>query len=92
MGKENFMNWLESFTSLSPRTIEAYAGAISTVSKGLKKYKLIEGSLYNLKNSTELETLILKYFAIPEFIQKDSRGNKMYSNALKYYKKYLEDL
>ena len=92
MENANFMKWLENTTSLSPRTIQAYTGALNTVSKGLKKYKLIEGSLYNLKNSTELETLILKYFAIPEFIQKDSRGNKMYSNALKYYKKYLEGL
>lgn len=90
MGKENFINWLEVTTSLAPKTIRAYAGAINTISKGLEKYGHMEGSLYSLQNSTELETLVLKYFEILESTQKDSRGNKMYSNAFNYYKKYLE--
>lgn len=91
MRKDHFMNWMEKGTSLAPSTIKSYAGAINTVSKGLKKYNAINGNLYNVYNATEVETLILKYFSISEFIEKDSRGNKMYSNALKYYKRYVSD-
>ncbi|CEG21478.1 hypothetical protein BN1080_00389 [Planococcus massiliensis] len=91
MRKEEFINWMEEATSLGPSTIRSYAGAINTVSKGLKKYNHLSGTLYNLNNPTEFETLTIKYFSIQEFIDKDSRGNKMYSNALKYYKRFLVD-
>lgn len=89
MRKDQYMKWMEKSTSLAPTTIRSYAGAISTVSKGLKKYNAINGDLYNIYSSTEIETLTIKYFSISEFIEKDSRGNKMYSNALKYYKKFV---
>jgi len=89
MRKDQFMDWMEKATSLAPSTIKSYAGAINTVSKGLKKYNAINGNLYNIHSATEVESLTLKYFTISEFLEKDSRGNKMYSNALKYYKKYV---
>ena len=89
--KKRFSNWLISNTHLSSNTSEKYAGAINTISKGLMKYELLEQSLYSIKDPIILETLIIKYFSIPEFIDKDIRGNRMYSNALKQYKNYISN-
>ncbi|MDM5198978.1 hypothetical protein QUF79_13200 [Fictibacillus enclensis] len=57
-------------------------------------YGLLEGSLYNITDPVTIESKSSKYLSIPEFIEKDMRGNKMYSNALRYYNlfaKYLND-
>ncbi|GGA80179.1 hypothetical protein [Ornithinibacillus halotolerans] len=88
--KEEFISWLNNHTKLSPSTSEKYAGAINTISKELKSYNLIDSSLYYFEDPVIIETYKLKYLSIEEFKVKDSRGNRMYSNALKRYKEYLE--
>lgn len=92
MSRNEFINWLEVKTNVSTVTAKKYAGAVNTVSKGLSKYKLLEGSLFNINEPTEIESLKIKYFSIPEFEEKDIRGNRMYSSALNYYKKYKEEV
>ena len=86
--KNDFINWLNNNTNLAQSTIEKYANAIITISKGLVKYNSLEGDLYNISDPTLVETLTVKYLSIPEFNEKDTRGNRMYSNALKYYKRF----
>ncbi|WP_341201260.1 hypothetical protein [Planomicrobium okeanokoites] len=92
MNKDNFSFWLESHTTLSLSAINKYTGAINTISKGLEKKGLLMGSLYDINDPVVVENLTLKYFSIGEFEEKDIRGNRMYSNALKYYKKYVEEV
>lgn len=92
MEKENFMFWLESCTSLSNSTIKKYAGAINTISKEMKKNNFPIDSLYNINDPNLIEALKIRYFSLPEFQEKDIRGNRMYSNALKYFKKFIEEV
>jgi hypothetical protein len=90
--KEQFIMWLKENVRLADSTISKYANAIETISVELVKYDVIKGSLYNISNSSMLESLAMKYLAIPEYSDKDARGNRMYSNALKHYKNFLESL
>ncbi|MGD7054231.1 hypothetical protein [Sutcliffiella horikoshii] len=90
--KSDFENWLNNSTSLSSSTISKYSGAINTMSKELSNYSYIEGSLYNLTDPGEIEGKLRKYLSIPEYCEKDRRGNRMYSNALKYYIAYSKEL
>jgi 5-methylcytosine-specific restriction enzyme A len=89
--KEKFINWLKNNTKLSSSTLEKYAGAINTISTELKKYQLLEGSLYNISDPLIIEAMIVKYLSVLEYREKDTRGNRMYSNALKYLKLFIED-
>ena len=88
MTKEEFANWLIDHTKLSSSTIEKYTNAIRTISKELSRNNVINSNLYNISDPALVEELTHKYFSIPEFQEKDIRGNRMYSNALNYYKKF----
>lgn len=90
--KEQFIKWLEDNVRLAGSTISKYANAIETISVELVKYNVMQGSLYNISNPSMLESLAIKYLAIPEYSDKDSRGNRMYSNALRHYKNFLDSL
>ncbi|WP_216830315.1 hypothetical protein [Alkalihalobacterium elongatum] len=90
MLKDDFEKWLSNNTKLSTSTIGKYSGAINTISSELNKYRVLDGSLYNITDPTIVETMTVKYLSIPECNAKDIRGNRMYSNALKYLKRCLE--
>jgi 5-methylcytosine-specific restriction protein A len=90
--KENFIDWLKNNTKLSSSSIGKYANAIKTISVGLGKYGLLEGSLYNITDQVIIESLTMKYLSVPEFSDKDIRGNRMYSNALRYYYIFTRNL
>jgi 5-methylcytosine-specific restriction enzyme A len=85
--KQGFINWLNIFTEASSYTIGRYAGAIDTISKELESDGLNESSLYNVSNTLIIDE-ILKH---PLFLEKDKRGNRMYSSALKYFKRYIDN-
>ncbi|RSK27474.1 hypothetical protein EJF36_11580 [Bacillus sp. HMF5848] len=88
--KKRFLNWLEENTKLSANTLGKYTSAINTISKEFNQEGLLEGNIYNLTDPESIENIITKYLTIPKFLSKDTKGNRMYSNALKYYKKYTE--
>ncbi|MCM3195818.1 HNH endonuclease [Priestia megaterium] len=90
--KKYFANWLFNNSKLSSSTIEKYASAINTISTELRKYGLLEDSLFSITDPIIIEDMIGNYLSIPEFRDKDIRGNRMYSNALKYFKKFTEYL
>ncbi|MGI2328148.1 hypothetical protein [Planococcus sp. YIM B11945] len=91
MRKDEFISWLKVNTPVSSSTAQKYSGAINTISKGLNKYGLLDGNLYNIQDSAVIESLSTKYFSIGEFNEKDIRGNRMYSNAAKYFKKFVKE-
>jgi 5-methylcytosine-specific restriction protein A len=90
--KEDFINWLKNNTKLSSSSIVKYANAIKTISIGLGRYGLLVGSLYNITDPVIIESITMKYLSVPEFSDKDIRGNRMYSNALKYYYTFIRYL
>ena len=74
---------------MSSSTREKYVGAINTISRELKRHGILDSSLYYITDPVIIESYKVKYFSIEEFQAKDIRGNRMYSNALKYYKRYV---
>jgi len=88
--KEVFANWLQIECKLSSSSINKYTRAIKTITKELQGYDSLIPNLYNLDDPKKVETITEKYFSFPEFQDKDTRGNRMYSNALKHYKNFLE--
>ncbi|WP_434751577.1 hypothetical protein [Paenibacillus amylolyticus] len=90
--KNKFHSWLTDNTKLSESTKVKYTAAINTISEGLKQYNLIESNLYYIKSSTGLIAAQKQYFKINEFSNKDEKGNRMYSNAFKYFIEYRRDL
>jgi 5-methylcytosine-specific restriction protein A len=89
---EEFFAWLRNNSNLSTSTISKYTSAINTISNELRTRDLIEGNLYYVNDPKILEEIIDTYFSVPEHKEKDDRGNRMYSNALKYYSLFLRDL
>ncbi|MBN8208904.1 hypothetical protein JI666_09120 [Bacillus sp. NTK071] len=88
--KEAFSKWLAEHTNLAQSTVDKYSGAINTISRELMEQGELSGSLYQINNCVTIDKKSKMYLSIPQFQDKDLRGNRMYSNALKYYKKYVE--
>lgn len=88
--EELFRRWLERHTSLSASTVNKYTRAMHINSEELKKYKVLQGSLYDINDSLIIEEMKEKYRTIPELRDKDERGNRMYSSAFNYYKMFLD--
>ncbi|MBU9723816.1 MULTISPECIES: hypothetical protein [Bacillaceae] len=88
--KDDFIKWLENNTDLSDSSIGKYSGAINTISRELKNNSIIEGTLYNGYNLVEVVELKDIYFSVNQFIEKDKRGNRMYSRAFTYYIEFLK--
>jgi 5-methylcytosine-specific restriction enzyme A len=85
--RHGFVNWLETNTKASSYTVGRYAGAIDTLSYELESYGLDESSLYNVSNTLIIEELLKQ----PLFLEKNQRGNRMYSSALKYFIRYIDN-
>ena len=87
--KNVFINWIMNNSKLSSSTAGKYAGAINTISNELKKEGLLGGNMYYISDPVLIDALIIQYFSIPKYEAKNIRGNRMYSNALKYYKSFV---
>ena len=91
INRDLFCKWLEENTSIVSSSIAKYAGAINTISKELLAKRLIDNHLYQINDSVLAETAKMIYFSVKEFKEKDERGNRMYSRALIYYIKFLQN-
>ncbi len=88
-----FLEWLGTATTkkglpLSKRTAEHYESGFRITSKIMYDEKVISKPLENM-NIHELDLAISVIFKTPSFIEKDTIGKKMYSNALKRYRCYV---
>lgn len=86
MNKENFAEWLRTNTDIKPYSIGRYSKAIGTISSELGDYGLQRINLFNLTDTAFIDEILIN----PEFKKKNDKGNRMYSTALKHFKKYLE--
>ncbi|MFA9556730.1 hypothetical protein ACERII_05470 [Evansella sp. AB-rgal1] len=88
--KDDFIKWMKNYSELSQSSINKYSGAINTISRELKDSSITDRNLYYVDSAVEIEKLKELYFSINEYIEKDKRGNRMYSRALKYYIEFLK--
>ena len=85
MNREQFKIWLEKNSNLKKKSQDNYLRAISTISNEMGKWGLEADDIYSINDEQKLDIIMSKR----EFIEKNKRGNQMYSAALKYYKRFL---
>lgn len=85
--KSEFITWLSTNSQLSENSIMKYGGAIKSISNDMLSIHLIYKDLFDME-LVELELAIMDILNNPLFIEKNRRGNNMYSNALKHYRHY----
>lgn len=83
---DTFARWLETHTDLKEYAIKRYSRAIETLSSELGDFGLQRVNLFNITDTTFVDTILSN----PDFIKKNDKGHRMYSTALKHFKKYLE--
>lgn len=83
-----FFDWMALNTGLSESSIGKYSGAVGTISKEMYQKGTIQKPLENM-SLFELDLAIALIMSDPDFVAKNTRGNHMYSNALKQYRYYL---
>ena len=84
----SFSDWLTQNTALSESSVAKYSGAVRTVSKEMYKKGIIPKSLENM-SPFELDLAIALIIDDSDFVAKNTRGNHMYSNALKQYRYFI---
>lgn len=85
MNSEKFRKWLEKNLNSKEITKKKYFDAINIISNEMTGWGFDNLDIYSL-NETQL---IDKVMSSKGFIEKDKRGNRMYSAALNHYKKFL---
>ncbi len=75
---------------LSKKSIVNYSGAVGGyLSELAQRLGITSDSLFNIKNYGEFKKKKIVLESCAEFIEKDCRGKKMYSNALQRYLEFL---
>ena len=87
--KEKFSEWLEANSDLSSNSCDKYVRAVKQISKEMQEKGTISLPLYSIKNSNTFKEIMDKIFQDKDFIEKNGRGNRMYSRGLEYYLKFL---
>lgn len=87
--EELFGKWLQTNMNLSQSSIGKYQRAIRAVSKEMIEEGLIDFELYSITSAHQFYSLRKEIFNNEFFINKDSRGNRMYSVAMNHYYEFL---
>lgn len=85
MNGEKFRQWMDKHLNSKEITRKKYFDAINAVSNEMVGWGLDEVDVYSLNDPTYIDKIMLN----SDFIEKNKRGNQMYSAALNHYKKYL---
>ncbi len=83
----NFSQWMKQTTRLSDSSIYKYSRAVTNVSKDMYSIGVINKPLTEM-NTIELDLAIQIILNNTVFIEKNIRGNNMYSNSLKQFRSY----
>ena len=84
----DFQGWLKSNTKLADSSADKYARAARTISKEMLAINVISKPLFEMEE-VEIDIAISLILFNEAFLEKDKRGNKMYSNALKQFRYYV---
>ncbi len=85
---QTFYDWMISSANKGESTAYHYKSGLSACSKDFLAWKLTEKPLMEMSLS-ELDVTIQKAFLSSLFVDKNTRGNNMYSNSLKQYRNFL---
>lgn len=85
---QTFYDWMISSANKGESTAYHYKSGLSACSKDFIEWKLADKPLVEMSLS-ELDVTIQKAFLSSLFIDKNTRGNNMYSNSLKQYRNFL---
>lgn len=84
-----FGKWLKNTSDLSDSSVYKYTHAVKTISDDMLSEGVIDKPLAEME-LYEVDLAIAVIFHTRSFIDKDTRGNHMYSTALKWYRFFLE--
>ena len=84
-----FNNWLKETSKLSDSSVYKYSHAVNTIPREMIERKVISKPLKDME-LFEIDLAISLIFCDKYFITKNEIGNKMYSNALKWFRSYVE--
>ena len=84
-----FEIWLKETSKLSDSSVYKYTHAVNTISREMMERKVISKPLKDME-LFEIDLAISLIFCDEYFITKNEIGNKMYSNALKWFRSYVE--
>ena len=79
---------MKQTTKLSDASIYKYMLAVGNISKDMQSENVITKELIEM-NLAELDTVIPIILNNKYFIEKNTRGNNMYSNALKQFRGFV---
>lgn len=86
----NFSMWLKANTALSDSSIYKYSHAADTVMEEMLALGVIDKPFSEM-TEIEIDIAIAVILHDQHFIKKNTRGNAMYSNALKQYRAFRRD-
>lgn len=87
---DDFSQWMKNNSNLSESSVYKYTRAVNTISNEMLEQRIINKSLLNM-NIVELDIAINNIFNNMFFIEKNTRGDNMYSNALKQYRFFVQE-
>ena len=85
-----FGQWLSLNCDISKSTIGKYKRAIRAVSKDMIEEGILQGDLYSISSWEKYESVKAEILANDFFIDKDTRGHRMYSRALNLFGEFLK--
>ena len=88
--EQYFRQYIMNVRRLKESSAEHYTQALRTVSRYLKAANLIEMDVYSIERLSELKALKEDLKRIPEFVELDEKGNRMYSAGFNRYIEFAE--
>lgn len=82
---QEFSAWMHENSKLSDSSIYKYTRAVNTISNEMETKGVIPCGLLSM-STLQLDVYISLILCDVDFIAKNTRGDKMYSNALKQYR------
>lgn len=90
--EDQYGRWAKAIGK-SDKTIKNYVGALkNSIPNWLSDAGVAKQSLLSIGSYYEYEQIISKTYEVQEFVEKDRRGNGMYSAAIKSYRSFLSDI
>ena len=92
--RDYYVRYLTEVRKTSESTVNHYLGALRTISKYLVTRNKISETIYEITELSDLEIIREYLYMQPDFVEKDERGNRMYSAGLNNYVRFAkgEDL
>ena len=88
--EQYYRKYLVDVRGLSDSSVNHYLGALRTISKYLTGHEKLNESIFEIDEINDLEVIKEYLFNQRDFIEKDKRGNQMYSAGLNNYIRFAK--